>query len=172
MIDEAPPPLTTGLFYINQSRYVDENAWNNLNPPHIPGRRNCYSSRLLTRPYIARSDWSSRLLATVSHACKTEDIFLSQVALSAFLISVDISDKAQKMVMEKGLHLMRDSARKTKKHSSARRKMHMANEAAREQGETRMVALIDFNLHLISVFVDVLDHPSTEFKGSLINKTK
>lgn len=62
------------------------------------------------------SDWSSSLLATVSHASKTEDISLAQVALSAFLVSVDRSEKAQKMVMEKGLHLMRDSARKTRKH--------------------------------------------------------
>ncbi|KAL1215761.1 hypothetical protein V5N11_024301 [Cardamine amara subsp. amara] len=61
------------------------------------------------------SDWSSSLLATVSHASKTEDISLAQVALSAFLVSVGRSDKAQKMVMEKGLHLMRDSARKTRK---------------------------------------------------------
>ncbi|CAN6984856.1 hypothetical protein IGI04_000367 [Brassica rapa subsp. trilocularis] len=62
------------------------------------------------------SDWSSSLLATISHASKTEDIPLAQVALSAFLVSVDKSDEARKMVMEKGLHLMRDSARKTKKH--------------------------------------------------------
>uniref|UniRef100_A0A1J3D2G9 Protein SERAC1 n=1 Tax=Noccaea caerulescens TaxID=107243 RepID=A0A1J3D2G9_NOCCA len=62
------------------------------------------------------SDWSSSLLATVSHASKTDDISLAQVALSAFLVSVDRSDKAQKMVMEKGLPLMRDSARKTRKH--------------------------------------------------------
>lgn len=59
------------------------------------------------------ADWSSSLLATVSHACKTEDISLAQVALSAFLVSVERSDKAQQMVMEKGLHLMRDSARKS-----------------------------------------------------------
>ncbi|CAA0397459.1 Armadillo-type fold [Arabidopsis suecica] len=74
------------------------------------------------------SDWSSSLLATVSHASKTEDISLAQVALSAFLVSVDRSDKAQKMVMEKGLHLMRDSARKTRKHKAVQEGLSKALE--------------------------------------------
>ncbi|XP_010451784.1 PREDICTED: F-box/kelch-repeat protein At4g33290-like [Camelina sativa] len=48
------------------------------------------------------------------------------------------------------------------------RKMHMCNEeAAREEGESRVIALIDWNLHLISVVVDDVDHPSTEIKGKL-----
>ncbi|CAN8327482.1 unnamed protein product [Cochlearia groenlandica] len=74
------------------------------------------------------SDWSSSLLATVSHASKTEDISLAQVALSAFLVSVDRSDKARKMVMEKGLHLMRDSARKTAKHKAVQEGLSKALE--------------------------------------------
>ncbi|KAJ4914272.1 alpha/beta-Hydrolases superfamily protein [Raphanus sativus] len=74
------------------------------------------------------SDWSSSLLATVSHASKTEDIPLAQVALSAFLVSVDKSDEARKMVMEKGLHLMRESARKTKKHKAVQEGLSKALE--------------------------------------------
>ncbi|ESQ53694.1 hypothetical protein EUTSA_v10024246mg [Eutrema salsugineum] len=74
------------------------------------------------------SDWSSSLLATVSHASKTDDISLAQVALSAFLVSVDRSDKAQKMVMEKGLHLMRESARKTRKHKAVQEGLSKALE--------------------------------------------
>ncbi|XP_021911977.1 uncharacterized protein LOC110825790 isoform X2 [Carica papaya] len=62
------------------------------------------------------SDWSSILLSTVSHASKNEDFSLAQAALSAFLIAVDRSAEAQKMVMEKGLHLMRDIAKQTTKH--------------------------------------------------------
>lgn len=62
------------------------------------------------------SDWSSSLLSTVSQASKTEDISLAQVALSAFLLSVQKSVGAQKVVMEKGLHLMRETAKSTTKH--------------------------------------------------------
>ncbi|KAK9270265.1 hypothetical protein L1049_025842 [Liquidambar formosana] len=62
------------------------------------------------------SDWSSSLLSTISQASKTEDIPLAQVALSAFLLSVERSPEAQKIVMEKGLHLMRETAKKTTKH--------------------------------------------------------
>ncbi|KAL6318321.1 hypothetical protein AAG906_039413 [Vitis piasezkii] len=62
------------------------------------------------------SDWSSSLLSTVSQASKTEDISLAQVALSAFLLSVEKSVGAQKVVMEKGLHLMRETAKSTTKH--------------------------------------------------------
>lgn len=57
------------------------------------------------------SDWSSSLLSTVSRACKNEDIPLAQMALSAFLVSVDRSFEVQKMVMENGLHLMREIAK-------------------------------------------------------------
>lgn len=59
------------------------------------------------------SDWSSCLLSTISQACKTDDIPLALVALSAFLLSVDKSPEAKKVVMEKGLDLMRDTAKQT-----------------------------------------------------------
>ncbi|XP_031273439.1 uncharacterized protein LOC116131919 isoform X1 [Pistacia vera] len=62
------------------------------------------------------SDWSSSLLSTVSQACKNEDIPLALVALSGFLVSIDRSPVAQKVVMEKGLQLMRDTAKRTLKH--------------------------------------------------------
>ena len=64
------------------------------------------------------SDWSSSLLSTVSQASKTEDISLAQVALSAFLLSVEKSVGAQIAVMEKGLHLMRETAKSTTKHKN------------------------------------------------------
>ncbi|OWM80746.1 hypothetical protein CDL15_Pgr006776 [Punica granatum] len=61
-------------------------------------------------------DWSSSLLSTISHATKNEDIPLAQVALSAFLVSLERSTKARKIVMDKGLHLLRDTAKSTTKH--------------------------------------------------------
>ncbi|KAJ4701793.1 alpha/beta-Hydrolases superfamily protein [Melia azedarach] len=62
------------------------------------------------------SDWSSSLLSTVSQATKNEDIPLAQVALSAFLLSIERSPGAQEIVMNKGLQLMRDTAKRTTKH--------------------------------------------------------
>ncbi|XP_043710813.1 uncharacterized protein LOC122659754 isoform X2 [Telopea speciosissima] len=61
-------------------------------------------------------DWSFILLSTVSQASKTEDITLARMALSAFLVSVQRSPDAQRVVMEKGLHLMRETAKRTQKH--------------------------------------------------------
>lgn len=63
------------------------------------------------------SDWSYSLLSTVSQASKNEDIPLAQVALSAFLVSVERSRDAKKIVMAKGLHLMRDTAKRMTKHN-------------------------------------------------------
>ncbi|CAK7347580.1 unnamed protein product [Dovyalis caffra] len=62
------------------------------------------------------SDWSSSLLATISQASKNDDIPLAQMALSAFLLSVERSPEARKIVTEKGLQLMRDTAKRTTKH--------------------------------------------------------
>lgn len=62
------------------------------------------------------SDWSFSLLLTISKAAKAEDIPLVQVALSPFLLSVERSPGAQKVIMEKGLHLMRETAKQTTKH--------------------------------------------------------
>nr|KAJ0191224.1 hypothetical protein LSAT_V11C800402790 [Lactuca sativa] len=62
------------------------------------------------------SDWSSTLLTTVSQASKADDISLTRVALSAFLLSLERCPGAQRVVMEKGLHLMRETAKRTMNH--------------------------------------------------------
>ncbi|GJX77246.1 armadillo-like helical domain-containing protein [Tanacetum coccineum] len=64
------------------------------------------------------SSWSSTLLKTVSQASKMDDISLTLVALSAFLLSIERSPLAQKAVMEKGLHLLRETAKRTMDHKS------------------------------------------------------
>lgn len=64
------------------------------------------------------SDWSSTLLSTVSQASKNDDIPLAQVALSAFLVSIKRSPRAQNIVMEKGLHLMRGTAKRTRRNKN------------------------------------------------------
>jgi len=74
------------------------------------------------------SDWTSSLLSTVSHASKTQDIPLAQIALSAFLISLERSPSAQEVVVEKGLHLMREAAKQTTKHSSVQEALGKALE--------------------------------------------
>lgn len=62
------------------------------------------------------SDWCSSLLSTISQASKTEDIPLTQMALSSFIVSIKRSSEAQKVVMEKGLHQMRETVKRTRKH--------------------------------------------------------
>lgn len=47
-----------------------------------------------------------------------DDISLTRVALSAFLLSIERSHLAQKAVMEKGLHLLRETAKRTMDHES------------------------------------------------------
>ncbi|KAK1427396.1 hypothetical protein QVD17_16080 [Tagetes erecta] len=64
------------------------------------------------------SDWSSSLLKTVSQASKANDISLTHVALTAFLSSIERSPQAQRVVMEKGLDLMRETAKRTMDHNS------------------------------------------------------
>lgn len=64
------------------------------------------------------AEWASSLLSTVSQASKSEDIPLAEVALSAFLVSIERSSKAKKVVMEKGLQLMRECAKHTVKHKN------------------------------------------------------
>ena len=54
----------------------------------------------------------------MSQASKTDDISLTRVALSAFLVSIERSSRAQKVIMEKGLHLMRETAKRTMDHKS------------------------------------------------------
>ncbi|OMO74896.1 Armadillo-type [Corchorus olitorius] len=62
------------------------------------------------------SDWASSLLSTASHASKNEDISLSQMALSALLVAIERSKEARRTMMEKGLELMRGTAKRTEKH--------------------------------------------------------
>lgn len=63
-------------------------------------------------------DWSSSLLSTVSQASKSDDVPLTRVALSAFLLSLERCPGAQEEVMEKSLYLMRETANRMKKHES------------------------------------------------------
>ncbi|KAI8010785.1 hypothetical protein LOK49_LG06G00929 [Camellia lanceoleosa] len=51
-----------------------------------------------------------------TQASKSEDIPLAQIALSAFLVSIERSPAAQKVIVEKGLHLMREIAKYATKH--------------------------------------------------------
>ncbi|CAN1273930.1 Protein SERAC1 [Linum perenne] len=74
------------------------------------------------------SDWSSSLLSTIAHASKNEDIPLCQVALSAFLLSVERSPGARKKVAERGLPLMRDIVKQTKKHKQVQESLAKALE--------------------------------------------
>ncbi|PHT51161.1 hypothetical protein CQW23_10908 [Capsicum baccatum] len=74
------------------------------------------------------SDWTASLLSTVSHASKTQDIPLAQIALSAFLVSLERSSSAQDVAVEKGLHLMREAAKQTTKHSSVQEALAKALE--------------------------------------------
>ncbi|GMH23226.1 hypothetical protein Nepgr_025069 [Nepenthes gracilis] len=78
--------------------------------------------------YDSVSEWSFNLLITISQACKTEDIPLAQVALSAFLLSVERSPGAKKVVMEKGLPVMRETAKHTTKHMNIQEALAMALE--------------------------------------------
>ncbi|CAK9163677.1 unnamed protein product [Ilex paraguariensis] len=75
------------------------------------------------------SEWSSSLLSTVSQASKTEDISLAQMALSAFLVSIERSPGAQEVVMEKGLPLMRETAKQTTKHKPVQEALAKALES-------------------------------------------
>lgn len=61
-------------------------------------------------------DWSFSLLSTVCEASKADDTELARVALSAFLISIERSNHAKEKVMERGLHLMRETSKQSEKH--------------------------------------------------------
>jgi hypothetical protein len=74
------------------------------------------------------SDWSFSLLATISQASKNDDIPLAQMALSALLLSVERSPEARKIVMEKGLLLMRDTAKRTTNHKQVQEALAKALE--------------------------------------------
>lgn len=72
------------------------------------------------------SEWGSSLLSTISQASKTQDIPLAQVALSALLVSIERSPEAQEVVMDKGLHLMRDAAKRTVMHKPVQESLSKA----------------------------------------------
>ncbi|XP_015885505.3 uncharacterized protein LOC107420933 isoform X2 [Ziziphus jujuba] len=74
------------------------------------------------------SDWASSLLSTVSQASKNDDVPLVQVALSAFLVSVERNPGAQKIVMEKGLYLMRETAKRMRRHKDVQEALAKALE--------------------------------------------
>lgn len=74
-------------------------------------------------------DWSFSLLSTVSQASKSQDIPLAQVALSAFLVSIKSCPAAQEVVMGKGLHLMRETAKFTMKHEPVQEALAKALES-------------------------------------------
>ncbi|GER36963.1 alpha/beta-Hydrolases superfamily protein [Striga asiatica] len=76
------------------------------------------------------SDWSSSLLSTISQASKTQDIPLAQLALSALLVSIDRSPEAQEVVMDKGLHSMREASKQ------------MANQKAIQESLAKALELI------------------------------
>ncbi|XP_031497412.1 uncharacterized protein LOC116262310 isoform X2 [Nymphaea colorata] len=73
-------------------------------------------------------DWSSCLLYTASQASKLEDIPLTNVALSAFLVSLERCQAARTLVMEKGLYLMREVAKYTKKNGQVQESLAKALE--------------------------------------------
>ncbi|KAL6504382.1 hypothetical protein OROGR_026305 [Orobanche gracilis] len=74
------------------------------------------------------SDWSSSLLSTISQASKTQDIPLAQLALSALLVSIDRSPEAQELVMDKGLHSMREAAKQMVNHKAIQESLAKALE--------------------------------------------
>ncbi|KAG9450954.1 hypothetical protein H6P81_010919 [Aristolochia fimbriata] len=63
-------------------------------------------------------EWSSTLLSIISQASLTEDVPLAHMAFSAFLISLERCERAQKIVREKGLSLMRRIAKQNSKHKN------------------------------------------------------
>ncbi|CAA0830294.1 alpha/beta-Hydrolases superfamily protein [Striga hermonthica] len=74
------------------------------------------------------SDWSSSLLSTISQASKTQDIPLAQLALSALLVSIDRSPEAQEVVMDKGLHSMREASKQMANHRAIQESLAKALE--------------------------------------------
>ncbi|CAI9115772.1 OLC1v1016766C1 [Oldenlandia corymbosa var. corymbosa] len=64
------------------------------------------------------SDWASSLLSTAFQASKVQDAPLARVALSAFLVAIEKSPDAREVVLDKGLHLIRESVKQSQKHKS------------------------------------------------------
>ncbi|KAK6115889.1 hypothetical protein DH2020_008158 [Rehmannia glutinosa] len=76
----------------------------------------------------AVSNWSSSLLSTISQASKTQDIPLAQLALSALLVSLERSNLAQEVVMDKGLRSMREAAKQMVNHKPVQESLAKALE--------------------------------------------
>ncbi|EPS69215.1 hypothetical protein M569_05552, partial [Genlisea aurea] len=74
------------------------------------------------------SDWSSLLLSNISQASKAQDIPLAQVGLYALLVAIERCPETKEVVMDKGLHLMREAAKRTVKHKSMQESMAKALE--------------------------------------------
>eukprot|EP00252_Welwitschia_mirabilis_P021982 TRINITY_DN5802_c0_g1_i1.p1 TRINITY_DN5802_c0_g1~~TRINITY_DN5802_c0_g1_i1.p1 ORF type:complete len:774 (+),score=144.81 TRINITY_DN5802_c0_g1_i1:1162-3483(+) len=61
------------------------------------------------------TDWTSCLLSMASQACKSGDIGLAHVLLSAFSLCIERSTDAHSVIREKGFHQMREITKLTKK---------------------------------------------------------
>lgn len=64
---------------------------------------------------VSVPEWSASLLSTAFQASKAEDLPLAQIALSAFLASVDRSNEAKTFVNDRGLNQLREIASKSGK---------------------------------------------------------
>ncbi|XP_078444106.1 alpha/beta-Hydrolases superfamily protein [Wolffia australiana] len=73
-------------------------------------------------------EWGFSLLSSVCEASKADDHELAHVALSAFLVSIERSIHAKSMVMDRGLHLMREAAKQSEKHQQLQEAMARAME--------------------------------------------
>lgn len=80
------------------------------------------------------AEWSSSLLGMAVQACKSQDIPLAYVALCAFFVSIERSTNAQKVIMEKGLHLMREIAKQTQKDQGIQEVLAKALEVLSTRG--------------------------------------
>lgn len=80
------------------------------------------------------AEWSSSLLGIAVQASKSQDIPLAHVALSAFFVSIERSTNAQKVVMDKGLQLMREIAKQTEKDQSIQEVLAKALEVLSTRG--------------------------------------
>ncbi|KAH0453465.1 hypothetical protein IEQ34_017789 [Dendrobium chrysotoxum] len=86
---------------------------------------------------VSVPEWSASLLSTAFQASKVEDVPLAQIALSAFLASIERSNEARIFVHDSGLTLLREIASKYGKNK------HVQEALVRVLG-----LLYDGNMHL------------------------
>lgn len=79
-------------------------------------------------------DLSSSLFSTISEAIKIQDLPLAQVTLSALLVSLERSCEAREAATEKGLHLMRETAKQTVMQKSVQESFAKALEPISSRG--------------------------------------